>query len=309
MPRPMCLAVPPPLESAVHDVHSWGWIRLQPQESRLANIQGVGGVFRVRWVLAALLSGLALTPPAPPAPPPDPAISIWYRGTPAGVPRVDDLAEIRASGFRSITWPVMQADTAADLRRIADAAGLAIVLRIEPAALTPAGSLQPPAFVDIPIANVAADDEAPLAWRAVAHGARVISFDPGTVSGTGLTDTDGMLRPWVAPALALARQFGFNQPLLRTLRPGPHVAMTGAPADGFDAALLEGDRAWVLIATNLAAARVESVVELPPRVPPALWVDLLSGAALSMLSRPDGPRWSAALQPHAAHVWLVDKTP
>ena len=74
-----------------------------------------------------------------------PVASLWYRGTPPGTPRADDLAAIRAIGFTSVTWPQAYTEGAAELRRLTEIVGLAVVIRIEPALLTARAAMQPAA--------------------------------------------------------------------------------------------------------------------------------------------------------------------
>ena len=52
-------------------------------------------------------------------------------------------------------------------------------------------------------------------------------------------------------------------------------------AQGVEVALLDGGRAWVLIATSTARTRVPFVAQLPADVPPALWVSLIDGGTMS----------------------------
>ena len=61
------------------------------------------------------------------------------------------------------------------------------------------------------------------AWRAIARGARVLSFDHGETYGTGRPVAGGQTPPWVAPAVAIARQLSANARLVDQLRPGPPV--------------------------------------------------------------------------------------
>ena len=62
----------------------------------------------------------------------DPVVSVWYRGSPPGQPRQDDLAVIKAMGFLSVTWPSISTGGAADLRRMADTVGVGVQVRSEP---------------------------------------------------------------------------------------------------------------------------------------------------------------------------------
>src|SRR5688572_14028179 len=115
-----------------------------------------------------------------------PVASLWYRGTPAGTPRADDLAAIRAIGFTSVTWPQAYTAGAAELRRLTEIVGLAVVIRVEPALLTASAAMRPAESVDVPVSARTAGTIAAMTWRAIAHGARVVSFDPGPVQGSGL---------------------------------------------------------------------------------------------------------------------------
>ena len=53
----------------------------------------------------------------------DPVVAVWYRGTPAGTPRQEELAVIRALGFGGIAWPAAQTSTLAALKMMAEKAG------------------------------------------------------------------------------------------------------------------------------------------------------------------------------------------
>ena len=44
----------------------------------------------------------------------EPVVAVWYRGTPAGTPRLDDLAAIKVAGFNAIAWPPDDPQTVAD---------------------------------------------------------------------------------------------------------------------------------------------------------------------------------------------------
>jgi hypothetical protein len=41
----------------------------------------------------------------------------------------------------------------------------------------------------------------------------------------------------------------------------------------------------------------------------ALWVSLIDGGTMSMLRETTGPRWTAAIEPGAAMVFVIDKAP
>ena len=258
------------------------------------------------WCLVA--GGLAAQ-----APPAEPVVSVWYRGTPAGVPSADDLAAIRAHGFTGITWPASQTERLADLKRLAAEIGLNVAIQRAPVHLTPAAAAKPPDRVDVVVSRLKPAEIPALVWRAVAHGARTIAFDPGVSTGggvsagSGLTDTRGTPQPWVAPAAALARNLTFNGRLFASVTPGPPVSIQSPAPPGVDVVLLEAPRVWVLVSTNTSVVPVATAAELPPSVAPALWTSLLDGSNMSMLSRKVGPRWSFELGPGEAAVWTIDK--
>jgi hypothetical protein len=237
----------------------------------------------------------------------EPVISVWYRGAPAGVPRQDDLALIRARGFSAVTWPERQQDGLDDLRRMAGTVGLRVILRGRQVLLDPADADAAPIEADVRTGDVEADEILALIWRAVAHGTRVVSFDPGQPSGAGLTGADGETMPWVAPAVRLARHLSSNAEFISRLKPGPEPTTMRAPPRGFDTVLLDGGRAWVLVATNLSAEPMSTIVRLPAGVPYGLWINLLDGTEMSMLSTSEGPRWSVALPPRGVVVYAIDK--
>jgi hypothetical protein len=251
------------------------------------------------WLLA---SGQAA-----PAPSAEPVVSIWYRGTPAGVPNADDLAAIRAHGFTGVTWPTSQSERLADLKRLAAGIGLNVTVQRAPVHLTPGVATRPPDRVDIVVSRIKPAEIPALAWRSVARGARTIAFDPAASGGSGLADTQGAPQPWVAPAAALARNLTFNGRLFASVTTGPTVSIQSPAPPGVDVVLLEAPRVWVLVSTNTSAARVTTVAELPPSVAPALWTSLLDGSNMSMLSRKVGPRWSFELGPGEVGVWTIEK--
>jgi hypothetical protein len=63
----------------------------------------------------------------------------------------------------------------------------------------------------------------------------------------------------------------------------------------------------VLFATNATRGRVKAIARLPSIVPAALWVNLLDGSQMSMLSQPIGPRWDMDLEAGAARVYVISK--
>lgn len=237
----------------------------------------------------------------------EPGVSVWYRGSPPGQPREDDLAVIKALGFLSVTWPSVSTAGAADLRRMADNVGVGVQVRAEPQPLTPASALRPRPTVDVETSDVDAQEIPALVWRAVAHGARVVCFDPGAADGSGLQNAAGRTAPWVPTAKTIARQLNFNAKLFNDIRLGPAVAAVGPAAPALDVVLMQDDRSWVLFATNATKARVKAIVRLPAIVPAAMWVNLLDGSQMSMLSQPIGPRWDLDLEPGGARIYVISK--
>jgi hypothetical protein len=185
------------------------------------------------------------------------------------------------------------------------AAGLAVVVRDGPAPL----GRSPAETMDVPAGALPPEDIPAIVWRAIAHGAREIAFDPERRDGTGLTDARGRTAGWIGPALTVARQLRFNARLFEALQPGPAVRVAVPAPRGFDVVLLQDARSWVLAATNTAARPVRAVVDLPAPVPPAMWVNLLDGTAMSMLGRPAGPRWTVTLERGGARFDVIDKAP
>ena len=229
--------------------------------------------------------------PAPVRPPAAaPVVTVAYPGSPRGVPKLDDLAAFRAMGFQAVTWTGGKSGAAA-LRELAAGVDLQVVDRAD---------------VTIKAAGPATEIGA-TAWRAVVRGARVLQIDPGQAFGTGFTKTNGDLQPWVRPAAALAGQVAANPGLIEILRRGPGVPIVAPAPKGLEIALLDGGRAWVLVATSTAKAELHAVATLPADVPSALWVSLLDGSMLSMLRQDSGPRWTLTMAPGEAKVYVIDK--
>lgn len=251
-----------------------------------------------------VVSVLALATPAVAA---EPVVSVWYRGQPSGTPRLDDLAAIRALGFHAVTWPTGRSEGLPELRRMAGIVGLAVLTEDRPRPLSIASAIAPGDQVDV----VVAPDNEPvlsaLVWRAVAHGARTISFDGGQESGAGLTKPDGTLVPWARPAIAIARQLSANARLTDVLRPGPAVAIDPPARAGFDLVLLDGERSWVIVATNTSREPQRGTAGLPAVVPYAIWVSWTDGRTLAMLGTPAGPRWTFTVAAGDAQVFIIDK--
>lgn len=239
-----------------------------------------------------------------------PVVSVWYRGSPAGTPRLDDLAAIRALGLTGITWPSNQGAALADVRRLAEIVGLAVIARPEPKPVPgpqAAPVVGPDSAVDLRVAGPGAVAPTAMAWRAIAHGARVISFDSGQLEGAGLNAGSGRSAAWVQPAVAVSRQIRANAELVSQLRPGPAVTIAPPAPPGLEVVLLDAGRSWVLVATNTASAAVNAIADLPKAVPYALWVSWLDGTNLGMLSRPSGPRWTFHIDAGGALVYIIGK--
>jgi hypothetical protein len=237
-----------------------------------------------------------------------PTASLWYRGRPAGVPRADDLADIRAAGFTAVTWPESSAAGIPALRMMAEKAGLEVFLRGTATPLTVELALRPAEFVDLRVARMPPALIAPLAWRAIAHGARVISFDAGAVAGTGVLGPNGAPVPWVTGASAVLRQLQANGELFGQTRPGPPIMVDSPVPHGFDVTLLEARKSWVLVATQTSTIRARATVHLPAGIPYALWLNLFDGSTMAMLEQTCGPKWVVDMPPLTARMYVIDKT-
>jgi hypothetical protein len=258
----------------------------------------------IRFVLAGLV-GLLLLPTVAGA---QVLSSVWYRGMPSGVPRYADLEAIKANGFNAVTWPLQHVNGAEEIQRMASRLGLTVVVRSESVPLTLALATQGESKVDVWITRTPRSEWTSLVWRAVAHGARVVSFDAGLPTGTGMWDESGPL-DWVPLASALGRQLTTNGSLLNSLKRGPAVLID--PPDAFlDLSLLENTRSWVIIATNASSTTgrtVDTYAVFPATVPAAEWLGLFDGNMMSMLYRAAGSRWHVRLGPGEAKVFVIDK--
>jgi hypothetical protein len=246
------------------------------------------------WRLAAipLLVVMAGPPQAV-----EPRLSLLYRGVPEGVPRRADLDAARALGFSAVTWPMASGPGADELIRLADAAGLKVVLRER--------SLSPE-MVDIAASGVRPEALWPLTWRALAHGARIVSIDAGQAARS--IDQLAARPPGWAPAIsAVGRQLRANGGLFAQSRPGPPVVVDRPPA-GIDVVLLDAGRSWVVAATSTAARSTRVVAHLPPGVPYAMWVNLIDGSTMAMLDEARGPRWAFDLDAFGVRMYVIDKT-
>ncbi|NQW03184.1 MAG: hypothetical protein HQ485_04070 [Acidobacteria bacterium] len=236
-------------------------------------------------------------------------VSLWYRGLPARVPRQVDLDAIRDAGFTAVTWPLQHVDGALELRRMAGRARLQVVIRSEPVALTAASALQKSTHVDILIPQTPLRLLPVLMWRAVAHGARVVSFDAGLTQGTGLRDDAGNTPSWVAPVTAVAHQLFLNRTMVDMLTTEPGVEVEPA-LPRLDVALLDAGRSWVLIATNVSEPGVppaDAYAFLPHHVPPAEWLNLFDGSTIGMLRQPSAVRWHVVLGPGDVRLYAISK--
>jgi hypothetical protein len=250
----------------------------------------------------AIAGALAFLLAAAPVWAAEPVVTLWYRGTPAGTPRLDDLAAIKAAGFHAVTWPFGDPTAVAAVSKFAEAVGLAVVIEPEGASVSRLDGR-----ITIDVAHTEAREIPALAWRAIAAGTRTISFDPGSRQGAGLDRPDGRRHDWVPPALAVARQLSANAALIDELRrASPPVFLSARPL-ALDVQLLEGARAWVIIATNTGRTRVDADMALPKGVPYAIWVSLIDATTLAMVDRPDGARWRIRLDAGNAAVYLIDK--
>ena len=228
---------------------------------------------------------------------------------PAGEPRQVDLDAISGAGFSAVTWPTLYASRALDLRRMAERAGLEVVTRIEAVPVTPESALAGEAYVDILIPKTAARLYPSLLWRAVAHGTRIVSFDPGVNEGTGLKDSAGKPSSWVAAVSGLAHQLSVNAVMVDTFKKGPAVKVD-PPVAGLDVVLIDAGRSWVVIATNTAGASTppaDTHAFLPKGVPPAEWLNLFDGTTIAMLRQATGPRWHVVLGPGDVRVYAIGK--
>ena len=257
-------------------------------------------------VVAGLSAQIPAPPPSIPAPG-EPIVSVWYRGNPAGTPRQSDLGAIRALGFNGVTWPKSAAAAETELKRQADLVGLVLEVVDKPKLAGPTSALSPGNRIDVVVGMSDGIQIPALAWRAIAHGARTVAFDSGDAVGAGLDQKDGSLRPWARAAIGIARQLTGNSRLVRILKPGPGVLLSPPHEPVLDVALLDGDRSWVLVATNASLDTITTSARLPAGAPYAMWINWADGATLAMIDEPAGPRWNFQIGPGAARVYLIDK--
>jgi hypothetical protein len=261
----------------------------------------------LRIASAALVVGLLAASPA--AVQTRTRASLWYRGMPAGEPRQVDLDAISAAGFSAVTWPTLYVSRALDLRRMAERAGLEVVIRTDPIPITPDSALRGEPYVDILIPRTAERLYPSLVWRAIAHGSRIVSFDAGLKEGSGLQDAAGKPPAWVPGVSAVAHQLAVNAVMVDTFKKGPDVKVD-PPVPGLDVALIDAVRSWVVIATNTTepkAPPADTHAFLPKGVPPAEWLNLFDGTTIAMLRQATGPRWHVVLGPGDVRVYVISK--
>ena len=261
----------------------------------------------VAGATSSLPSQAQSAPASTPLAPGEPVVSVWYRGNPAGTARQSELGSIRALGFNGVTWPKTNVKADAELKRLAELVGLAVEIRERPQAVTPESALKPGDRADLVVGSIGVPAIPATAWRVVAHGARTIAFDGSDRQGAGLDEKDGTLRPWAREAIAIARQLTGNSRLVRILKPGPGILLSPSHAPALDVMLLDGDRSWVVVATNTSATSLTTSARLPAGAPYAMWISWIDGSPLAMMDEPPGPRWNLQIGPGAARVYLIDK--
>ena len=234
-------------------------------------------------------------------------MSVWYRGTPAGVPRQDDVALLRSLGFTAVHWPARYEAGLPALRRLAQPLGVRVLVEAdrlgEPAAAVEYDGTRVRFRVDrVPSTRLPA-----LAWTALARGAAVFSFDAGTGDGHGVADAAGIERPWVRPAVAFAGQVGANAQLFEAMTAAPAAVLEAGADPDVAVALFAAPRVWVLILANAAAAPRTVSARLAAQVPYAIWTSLIDASTMSMLSERTGPRVTLELGPGQAAVYFADR--
>lgn len=227
-------------------------------------------------------------------------VFVWYRGTPIGTPQQNDLARWRAVGLNGVMWPANQQAGETEFRRMAAVAGLDLDVR-DP-------SVKTRDVETIILSRLRApDDVAAVAWRAVSRGTHEIAIDPGAPPGGSLTSPSGDLRPWVRPVVAVSRQISTNGELLGALHRRSDVTFDGPLSTDLDVALLEGERSFVVVATNTGRTPARASAHLPAGVRYALWVSLVDGSMMSMLREGTGAKWEPEVPPGAALAYVIDK--
>ena len=245
--------------------------------------------------------------PVRPAQAEAPVVSVWYRGTPAGVPRQDDLALLRSLGFTAVSWPADRSAAVPALRRFAQAVGLRVLVEPDEPVAGSGAVVRSGQGVRLRVDRVPATHVSAHAWSALARGAGVVSFDAGAADGHGVADPAGAERPWVRPALSFARQVMANAVLFEGMAPGPPPLLESAAASGGVVSLFAAPRTWVLIVTHTGQAVRTLTARFAPGVPYAIWTSLLDGSTMSMLSDPGGPQIALQLAPGEVAVYFADR--
>jgi hypothetical protein len=208
-------------------------------------------------------------------------------------------------GFSAVTWPASKpAVSTGVIAERAAAAGLPVILREMAAPLTPRMSREFGAHVDIQPSRVPAVALSALIWRVIAHGARVVSFDPG--NDVPLADLERRHPAWLEAVAAVARQLQANGALIGAARAGPPLRVEPLPLD-LDVVLLDVGRTWMVVATSTSPRRLQAVVRFPAEMPYAMWLNLLDGTSLAMLELADGPAWTVDLAPGGVAIYIIDK--
>ena len=248
--------------------------------------------------VTAILVSLAIALPAARAAATEHVAALVYRGQPAGVPRVTDLATIKAAGFDTVAWPSAYRLRTVAMREMAEMVGLAVVIvrdrGLEPGRVIWIDCVRRPE-------HVAAD-----AWRAFQQGAKVVVFDSDDRAGVSFSNATGQLHPWVDAARMFSRQLMVNVKLFDQIRPAA-VALISRTGARVRVSLDQTPRAWLLVATNVGPDTGHFVARLPKPVPTALWVSLVDTSEMSMPRMPAGPTWTANIRPGEALVYLIDR--
>jgi hypothetical protein len=245
----------------------------------------------------------------------DAVVSVWYRGVPAGTPRPQDLQAIRALGLQSITWPDRQTAGLRDVRTMALAAGLDVIVRAEPSRTAASGAAmshaRQPERVDIavPASPLRAKELSAIVWRAIAHGAREISLDPKLMGTSVRWAEDATLGEWGRAAGAVARDVSRSATLISALRADARIGFDSHVPPGTDIAFFNAGRSWAIIATNRSAVPATVQLHLPKEVAVAEWTNLLTATIVAMVAKSDGPHWTCTLEPWQAKVLVIDKQP
>jgi hypothetical protein len=230
-----------------------------------------------------------------------PVLSVWCRTEPTR----EDLQALPALGFSAVTRPASKpAASTAVVSELAAAAGLSVILRETTTPLTPRTPSEFGADVDIQPGRVPAITLSALIWRGIAHGARVVSFDPG--NDVPLRDLARRHPGWLDAVAAVARQLQANGALIGATRAGPPLRVD-PPTRDLDVVLLDAGRTWMVVATSTSPRRLHAVVRLPAEVPYAMWLNLLDGTSLAMLEQADGPAWTLDLAPGGVAIYIIDK--